>query len=96
MLSDRCLSVCPVLSCLTVVLVYCGQTVGWIKMKLCTEVGPCPGHIVLDGDPAPTKRGRAPNVPPMSIMAKRSPISATPKHLLFLLIVTVPDYLCCM
>ena len=35
-----CLSVCPVLSvCLSVTLVYCGQTVGWIKMPLGTEVG---------------------------------------------------------
>jgi len=31
---------------------YCGQTVGWIKMKLGTEVGLGPGHIVLDRDPA--------------------------------------------
>ena len=40
------------LSCLSVTLVYCGQTVGWINMKLGTEVGLGPGHIVLDGDPA--------------------------------------------
>jgi len=26
--------------------------VGWIKMKLGTEVGLGPDHIVLDGDPA--------------------------------------------
>ena len=51
MLSDRCLSVCPV--CLSVTFVYCGQTVGWIKMKLGMQVGLDPGHIVLDGDPAP-------------------------------------------
>jgi len=51
MLSVRCLSVS--LSCLSVTLVYCGQTVGWIKMKLGVEVGLGPGHIVLDGDPAP-------------------------------------------
>jgi len=31
MLSDRCLSV---LSCLSVTLAYCNQTIGWIKMKL--------------------------------------------------------------
>jgi len=36
MLSDCCLSVCSVLS---VTLVYCGQTVRWIKMKLSMEVG---------------------------------------------------------
>jgi len=57
-LSDRC----PV--CLSVTLVYCGQTVGWIKMKLCMKVGLGPGHIVLDGDPAP-------NFQPMSVVAKR-------------------------
>jgi len=34
-------------------LVYCGQTVGWIKMKLGVEVGLGLGHIVLDGAPAP-------------------------------------------
>jgi len=41
---------CPV--CLSVTLVYCGQTVGWIKMKLGMQVGLGPGHTVLDGDPA--------------------------------------------
>jgi len=33
--------------------VYCGQTAGWIKMAIGTEAGLGPGHIVLDGDPAP-------------------------------------------
>jgi len=33
--------------------VCCGQTAGWIKMPLGTEVGLGPGHIVLDGDRAP-------------------------------------------
>jgi len=47
MLSDHCLSV------LSVMFVYCGQTVRWIKMKLGTQVGLRPGHNVLDGDPAP-------------------------------------------
>jgi len=61
-----CLSVlsCPVLSvCLTVTLVYCGQTVGSIKMKLGMPVGLRPGHIVLHGDPAPPpqKGGRVPS-----------------------------------
>jgi len=46
MLSDRC----PV--SLFATLVYCGQTVGWIKMPLGTEVGLGPGDIVLDEDPA--------------------------------------------
>ena len=35
---------------------YCGQTVGWIKMALGMEVGLGPGHIVLDGDPAPPQK----------------------------------------
>jgi len=44
-----CLSVC-----LSVMLVYCGQTaVGWIKMKLGMQVELGRGHILLDGDPAP-------------------------------------------
>jgi len=53
MVSDRCLSVlfCPV--CLSVTFVHCSQTVVRIKMKLGMQVGPGPGHIVLDGDPAP-------------------------------------------
>jgi len=50
MLSDRCLSV---LSCLSVMLVCCGQTAGWIKMKLGTELGLDQGKIMLGGDPAP-------------------------------------------
>jgi len=54
-------------------------------MLLGTEVGLGPGHIVLDGDPAlPTERDTAtptPNFRPMSIVAKRSPISATAEPL---------------
>ena len=46
--------------CLSVTLVYCGKTVGQIKMKLGMEVGLGPGHIVLDGDPASPKRGAPP------------------------------------
>jgi len=46
--------VCPISVSLSVTLVYCGQTVGWIEMKLGTEVGLGPGHIRLDGDPAPS------------------------------------------
>jgi len=46
-----CLS-CPVLSVLSVTLVYCCQTVGRIKMNLGMQVGLGHGHIVLDGDPA--------------------------------------------
>jgi len=46
MLSDRC----PVLS---VTLVYSGQMVGWIKVKLGMQIGLAPGHTVLVADPAP-------------------------------------------
>ena len=57
MLPVRCLSV---LSVLPVTLVYCGQTVGRIKMKLGMQVGLGPGHIVLDGNPAPSPKGHNP------------------------------------
>jgi len=62
--------------------VYCGQTAewmgGWITMPLDTEVCLSQGDIVLygDRDPLPTK-GHTPNFRPMSIVAKRSPVSAT-------------------
>jgi len=42
---------------MSVTLVYSGQTDGWIKMPLGREVGLGPNHIVLDGDPAPSKKG---------------------------------------
>ena len=71
-LSDRCLSVylsCPVLS---VTSVYCGQTVGRIKMKLGMQVGLDHGHIVLDGTQlTPPQRTQPPNFQPMSVAAKR-------------------------
>jgi len=57
MLSDSCLS------CLSVMLVYCGQTVGCIKMKLGVEVGLGSDHIVLDGDPVPPpQKGHSPPI----------------------------------
>jgi len=70
-----------VLSVLSLTLVYCGQTDGWIKMPLGTELGLGPGDIVLDGLPAspPPRKGTQqppPNFRPMSVAAKRSPISA--------------------
>ena len=53
MRSDRCLSV------LSVTLVYCGQTVGRIMMKLGMQVDL--GHIVLHGDPVlPPQKGQSP------------------------------------
>jgi len=55
------LSLCPVLSALSVTLVYCDQTVGWINMKLGMQIGLGPDHIVLDRNRAPSlKRGRSP------------------------------------
>jgi len=64
--------VCPLcLSVLSATLVYCGQTVEWIKMKLGMRVGLGHGHIVLDGNPAPlAHRGTAPNFQPISVVAK--------------------------
>ena len=59
-LSDHYLSCRVCLSILSVTLVYSGQTVGWIKMKLGMQVGLGPGHILLDGDPAPPpQKGRS-------------------------------------
>jgi len=46
--------------------VYCGQTAGWIKMPLGMEVGLGPGHIVLDGDPAPPQKGGTSPLPQFS------------------------------
>jgi len=60
----------------------------WIKMPLGAKVGLGPGRIVLHGDPADPayppspKRDTHPNFRPMSIVAKRSRISATAEHLL--------------
>jgi len=48
-------------------------------MPLGTEVDLGPGHIVLDGAHVPPRKGHSspPSFRPMSIVAKRSPISAT-------------------
>ena len=67
--------VCPYamgpLSCLSVTLVYCGQTVGWITIPLGTELGLSPGDIVLDGDPVPPWKGaqQRPHFSPHVILA---------------------------
>jgi len=58
MLSDRSLS------CLSVTLVYCGQKVGWIKVKLGMQVRLGPGHIFFvldDGPDPPTPKGHSPH-----------------------------------
>jgi len=39
--------------------VYCGQTAGGLKMLLGMEVDLGPGHTVLDGDPAPLRKGHS-------------------------------------
>jgi len=44
-----------------------------------TIVGLSPGDIVLDGDPAPPKRGHRPNFQPLSIVAQR--LDASGYHL---------------
>jgi len=65
MLSDSCLSV------LSLTLVYCGQTVGKIKMKLGMQVGLGPGHIALDGDPGPPPpKAHSTHFQPISVVAK--------------------------
>jgi len=52
--------------------VQCGQTAGWIKTALATEVGLGPGHNVLEMDPAPSQEeSGAPNFRPMFIVTKR-------------------------
>ena len=64
--------------------IYCSQTAGWIKMPLGTKVGIGPGDIELDRDPFPLKRGHScpTTLRPTSIVARRSPISATAELLL--------------
>jgi len=72
MLSDRCpvCLVCPV--CLSAMLVYCGQTIRWIKMPLGMEVGLGPGHTVRWAPISPKKGHSSPHFRPMSkIVAKR-------------------------
>ena len=47
------------LSVLSVTLVYCGQTVGWIKMKLCMQVGLGPSHTVRLGPSSGHEKGHS-------------------------------------
>ena len=72
MLRDCC-PVCPV--CLSVMLVYYGQTVGLIRKPLGMKVGLGPGNIVLDGimgTELPPRKGaqQPPALRPMSIVIK--------------------------
>jgi len=56
--------------------VYCGQMVGWMKMPHGTEVDLGPGHIILDGVPAPAKGAQQPPLFGPYLLWPRSPISA--------------------
>jgi len=51
-----------ILSVRSVTLVYCGQTVGWIKMKPGMQVGLGPGHIVRWGPISPPLKGHSPPI----------------------------------
>jgi len=84
------LSVCPVCTVWHVrapqfsAHICCDQLAGWIKTTLGTEVGRGPGHIVLDGDPAPLpkrRRSPLPNFRPISVEAKR--LDASRCHLIW-------------
>ena len=80
------------LSRLSVTLVYCGQTVEWIKMPVGTEVGLGSGHIVLDGDPVAPRKGTQQPLPTFRPTAlARSPISATVELLFFFLFQQYPN-----
>jgi len=57
--------------------VYCGQMAGWMKTPLSTEVDLGPGHIILDGVPAPAKGAQQPPLFGPCLLWPRSPISAT-------------------
>jgi len=58
--------------------VYCGQTAGWMKTPLGTEVDLGAGHIVLDGVSALRETGTAaPHLFGPCLLWPRSPISAT-------------------
>jgi len=57
-------------------------------MPVGTEIDLGPGHIVLDWEPAPPWKGAQqppPSTQPMSIVAKRSPISANAERLFIIL-----------
>jgi len=70
-LSDCCLFVLSV--CLSVMLVYCGQMVGWIKIKLDMEVGLGPATLFQMETQLPSPNGEQPlpNFRLMSVVAKR-------------------------
>jgi len=58
--------------------VYCGQTAGWMKTPLGTEVDLSPGHTVLDGSLLCAKRAQQPShLFGPCLLWPRSTISAT-------------------
>ena len=62
--------------------VYCGQAAGWIKMPFGTQKTSAQATLCYMGTQLPfPKKGTDPNFRPMSIVAKRSPISAAAEHL---------------
>jgi len=76
--------------------VYCGQTAGWIKTPLGTEVdlGPC--HFVLDRFPAIGEIGKqTPSFRPIPIVATVA-ISATAKLLYVILSSSTTGHLSCV
>jgi len=59
--------------------VCCGQAARWIRMSLGREVGLGPGDTVLDGNPAPPKKGTVSSFRPMFIV-RRGPIPPQKGH----------------
>jgi len=60
----------------------CGQTAGWMKTPLGTEVDLGLGYTVLDGVPAPEKGAQHPPLFGLCLLWPSSPISATAELLL--------------
>ena len=58
---------------------------GLDRSRCYMEVDLGPGHTVLGGDKAPRTGHNTPSFCSMSIVAKRSPISATAEHNLYLI-----------
>jgi len=56
---------------------------GWMTTPLGTEVDLGPGHIVLDGVPAPTEGAQWPPLFGPCLLWPRSPISATAELLFY-------------
>jgi len=59
------------------IIVGCGQTAGWLKTPVGTEVDLRTGHIVLHGFPELREKGTAPPLLGPCLLWPRSPISAT-------------------